>query len=583
MFQNYRQKGEAGNVFVMNRQFIAGFLMLVIVSIVLIQNIFDVTDTITFQTLLFNIACPAVIFIIIIFFHGRLDLAVSGLDRAVFVFGIYIIIRYLIQENFYILNDRFLFVICVIFYYFIFRLIKPDSRIIRAVLSLIYIITVILGCLSKLNFLNEIDFLRHNNSGLLSIYYASFIPYIMHNIFMKQYKKPIIIWMFVFVIAGIVLIILLKSRTSWIALLAGLLVLVFFRKVSSIHIKEICLITLSFLVFIVLFIIMLYQYKKDSSDGRLFIYHNTIEMIKVKPLFGFGFDTYKSEYLKYQEAYFETHPDDTRNAYLADNTRNAFNDYLCIWAECGILGFLGAFLIVFFILKSVNKNNLPFFSSIVVILVSALFSYPLSVPYILLNLIVFTAELENLAENSENAKYEMQVPKILKGIFVFLLSMILVLSTINMSLYNKWNQAYLRVRVLDMSGFNKYGKIYNFMSGNGGYLFNYGSELIVAGNYELGIKILESSKFYFNDNFLHLYLGNAYCAIGAYDKAESCYFQSINMVPNRFYPKYKLLLMYESTGQIFKMRNLAEQILSMEIKVPSKMVDEIRNYARGVL
>ena len=31
------------------------------------------------------------------------------------------------------------------------------------------------------------------------------------------------------------------------------------------------------------------------------------------------------------------------------------------------------------------------------------------------------------------------------------------------------------------------------------------------------------------------------------------------------------------------LRNLAEHILSMEVKVPSKMVDEIRNYARGVL
>lgn len=212
-----------------------------------------------------------------------------------------------------------------------------------------------------------------------------------------------------------------------------------------------------------------------------------------------------------------------------------------------------------------------------------MFSYPLGIPYIVLNLIVFMAAAENLTAVSQNTKYGMQGFKILKIIFAVLLSIILVLSTVNMSLYSKWNQAYLRVRVFDMSGFNEYGEIYNFMSGNGGYLFNYGSELIIAENYELGIKILESSKIYFNDNFLHLYLGNAYCAIRAYDKAEFCYSQSINMVPNRFYPKYKLLMMYESTGQILKMRNLAEHILSMEVKVPSKMVDEIRNYARGVL
>ena len=571
-----------GNGFVLQKQFIPCFLMLSILSIVFVRNIFTVTDTITFHTLLFNIICPAVC-IIIIFFGGQMNFVMSRLDLAVLGLGLYIIIRYLLQANFYILNDRFLFVICMISYYFIFRCIRLDCRMIRTVFSLAYVIIVIFGYLAKFNFFDEINFLRHCNLGLLSIYCVSFIPYILYHVFTRQYKKLIRIIMLIFVILGIILSVFLESRTSWISLSVGIFVLIFFHNASNYSIWKKCLIIVTFLVFIILFTIILCQYKTNSSNGRLFIYYNTIEMIKDKPLFGCGFDTFKSEYLKYQACYFETHPDDIYNAYLADNTRTAFNDFLFMWAECGVVGFSLMILIVIFILKSINKDNLPFFSSIVVVLVSSMFSYPLGIPYIVLNLIVFMAAAENLTAVSQNTKYGMQGFKILKIIFAVLLSIILVLSTVNMSLYSKWNQAYLRVRVFDMSGFNEYGEIYNFMSGNGGYLFNYGSELIIAENYELGIKILESSKIYFNDNFLHLYLGNAYCAIRAYDKAEFCYSQSINMVPNRFYPKYKLLMMYESTGQILKMRNLAEHILSMEVKVPSKMVDEIRNYARGVL
>lgn len=55
------------------------------------------------------------------------------------------------------------------------------------------------------------------------------------------------------------------------------------------------------------------------------------------------------------------------------------------------------------------------------------------------------------------------------------------------------------------------------------------------------------------------------------------------MVPNRFYPRYKLLLLYEKIGNEEKCKDLAALILNMDVKIPSKTVDMIRAKASDII
>jgi O-antigen polymerase len=50
---------------------------------------------------------------------------------------------------------------------------------------------------------------------------------------------------------------------------------------------------------------ILYYQKNDSANGRLLIWEVSSEMIKAKPLFGHGYDSFQAKYMDYQAEYFK--------------------------------------------------------------------------------------------------------------------------------------------------------------------------------------------------------------------------------------------------------------------------------------
>ncbi|MCD8186219.1 MAG: O-antigen ligase family protein [Rikenellaceae bacterium] len=83
----------------------------------------------------------------------------------------------------------------------------------------------------------------------------------------------------------------------------------------------------------------LYRYKTDSADGRLFIWRNTLAMVREKPLSGHGFGTLREIYPRYQARFFRAHPDSSR-ALVAASPFHPFNEYLSVLAAHGVIGFL---------------------------------------------------------------------------------------------------------------------------------------------------------------------------------------------------------------------------------------------------
>ena len=132
---------------------------------------------------------------------------------------------------------------------------------------------------------------------------------------------------------------------------------------------------------------------------------------------------------------------------------------------------------------------------------------------------------------------------------------------------------------MDGKGFDSYNEIYPIMYGNGGYLFNYGSELVYSGYTESGIAILEKAKGYFNDSYLYLNLGDAYFRLEDYASAEKHYIYAANMCPNRFRPLHCLMNLYEEIGDREAAEKCAKTILTKAVKVPSSEVNRIRQDA----
>jgi len=167
-----------------------------------------------------------------------------------------------------------------------------------------------------------------------------------------------------------------QSRAAWIAAVVGTIILVIptFRKLT----KGKALIIISILLVIgVLYSIKLYHLKKDSADGRMLIWSVSWNMIKEKPLIGYGAGGFRRNYLLRQADYFENHPDSPYSD-LADDIVYPFNEFLKTGIEQGIIGLLLMLGILFRAFK--NTASPSVFRAILASLVGfSCFSYPFDI------------------------------------------------------------------------------------------------------------------------------------------------------------------------------------------------------------
>ncbi|MBA7575755.1 hypothetical protein ES708_17591 [subsurface metagenome] len=125
-----------------------------------------------------------------------------------------------------------------------------------------------------------------------------------------------------------------------------------------------------------------------------------------------------------------------------------------------------------------------------------------------------------------------------------------------------------------------YKSISSIMSYNPYFLYNYGAELSVYGNYQESIDVLRSVENRINDADYYTCLGSNYFQLGDMQNAILNYQKASNIMPVRYYPKYCLVQSYYMQKDFGKANALAEEILSMPIKIPSTTINQIREEMR---
>ena len=93
-------------------------------------------------------------------------------------------------------------------------------------------------------------------------------------------------------------------------------------------------------------IILAVYYKTDSSNGRLFIYMQSILMAQEKPFLGWGNGGFAANYMKWQASYFASNPD-SPYVLLADNIHHPLSEFLLVLTNFGLVG-LCVLICVFF-------------------------------------------------------------------------------------------------------------------------------------------------------------------------------------------------------------------------------------------
>lgn len=328
-------------------------------------------------------------------------------------------------------------------------------------------------------------------------------------------------------------------------------------------------------------ILSLYLWKKDSADGRLFIWFNCLTMIADKPLFGFGHNGFTGNYMNYQAAYFSLNPD-SQYAALADNIIHPFNEYLKLTVEYGMIGLLisavSLVLIVIHIVRTNQSQKGLLLALLASFIIFCSFSYPFHyAPVWFLLLYLFFRILPDSVLGKTSSKLVS---------YSIITILIMAFGLTSFMMYNDMKWAEISKRSL-MGQTNKmlpyYAKIKNFKSHDPLFLYNYSAELNVVGRYEKSLSIIDEYLPDLNDYDVQLLIGDDYTKLGRTEEALNVYKKASLMIPNRFVPLYNIMKIYQSVNEEDSARIIAEQIVYKPVKIKSVSISAIIDEAFIVL
>ena len=157
------------------------------------------------------------------------------------------------------------------------------------------------------------------------------------------------------------------SRTAWIG--------------KVISVASVCFVAL------VLGSIIVFQLKKDSAYGRLFMWKISCLAIVEKPFSGYGINNFPMAYGMAQETYFSKGEYSKQEELVAGSPEYAFNEYLQVAIEWGIPVLIAiSIIIILCIREGVKQKNIGICGAIISLLVFGLASYPMQLPTFIITL-----------------------------------------------------------------------------------------------------------------------------------------------------------------------------------------------------
>lgn len=561
-----------------------------------------------------------------VFTKPSVSFVLNRIDVLVLIFYGYLVLRTITTPQIALLhNSRFVnYTLCVILYFVIRYIIARTTRSeidqphlssqIRTGFSDILIFVLILSGLGQAvwGLLQLYDILQgfsnyfkitgtFFNPAPYALYLAVIFPLALGNILFRGIQKKNVLsllnYYFSIITLTAILVVLPATmiRAAWLGAVIGSIVVLNYKyrfieavkQTVNTHAKKITAL-IATLAIIIVTVSGLFYLKKDSANGKLFIWEVTLNKAIDRPLFGYGVGRFEAEYNNWQADYFRSHPEemDKAKGMAAGNTRYAFNEFLEILTEQGIIGLVLFVILIIATIRSLQKENrlsktlMPAFISL---LVCAFISFPFySLPSFILFFVllgVLSSQIKKKPVADINTKASV-TRKILTGAVVVVLIPVAVYSFLiaksQYKAYRIWYDASLSYQMEDYSGTDScLSTVYTPLQYTGAFLQYYGKVLNQDKKFEQSIQMLDKAKMLTSDDVLFSTIGDSYSGLKAYAETERAYKQALFMAPNKLYPRYKLANYYYLTGQNTTALVVAKTIINRKMKVESKATDEI--------
>ena len=330
-----------------------------------------------------------------------------------------------------------------------------------------------------------------------------------------------------------------------------------------------------FFIFTIL-IVGLFLLKKDSAFGRILIWNNSLDMILEKPILGHGPNTFMSRYMLYQADYFNKNSDN-RYTELADNILHPFNEYILLFTEYGIIPLLLLFFIIITIIKSTKQIN-RFILCLLSISIFAFFSYPLRYPFTMILLAYSLANLKTKTIFISHPKFPGKI------ITLIILISLCTFSFRDIEFEKKWEMLTRQtITKNSQTLLNKYARLYSDWNGNPMFLYNYGAILNILKEYKNSNNIMFECTKFINDYDVQMLIADNYYNMKQWNMANKHYIIASQMIPNRFMPLYKRMLLYETVQNKHLSLYMAHIIINKPVKIPSNTINKIKHDAQMII
>lgn len=523
-------------------------------------------------------------------------------DILIFFFGILLLITYNYQTD--LAPIERLNIIILVAFWFSLRLLsfcfKKSERLIVCILTLWGVIEAIWG----LGQLYDILPSGHHifkitgsffNPGPYGGFVALFLPFSLHYWLFYRKVNTKVSYIFLIVITLSLLILpATLSRTAWISAVVGCTVVLFFQQETKTFWKRIrkkrFFVPLLGVIFFILIggLFLGYHLKKDSANGRFFMWKISLLASEKSLLRGDGLGSFPKSYAEAQMEYFSQNVASEAEKRVAGSPEYAFNEYLRLLVEQGFWG-LVIFLIIstLIIQKGIKNNQLGAVGAFISLSVFAFASYP----YYLCQFLIVWVLLGVLCLHNEE-----DIRKVTKRNYILVVSLLIVLGSI-VSFYfveknkylqaeKKWKNLQYLHRIKHYDQISKdYGTLYKTLKYDPKFVFEYAILLNAIQEREKANDVIQRGLLISCDPMFYNLQGRNYHEMKDFTNAEIALKKSLSLLPRRIYPHYLLTKLYADSDnyQPEKMKESARNVLENKAKVHSVAIDEMRKEVYAIL
>jgi tetratricopeptide (TPR) repeat protein len=405
------------------------------------------------------------------------------------------------------------------------------------------------------------------------------------------------------VMAALMVLPAAMSRAAWVGVVAGSLVV--FLNYPPVRLKVVSMLdmrrkrlgfTLLVSILVVGAVIGIYHLRPASVDGRMLLWKHGVKAMLDHPL-GVGLGKVGAAIGEAQAEFYSANNVDQALIDRSDVPFYAFNEYIQIGVESGVLGLvLFLALMVVVLMRAYKNKQYGVMGALVSLSVFAFFSYPFSVLPFIIVLVTLLAlgQVRQADETVHQASKVVPVnpvaviskQQLLRSLPVSLVCMgVIVACLINryptLQAWRDWKEDKMLINAgLFEDAAESMKPLYPYLNDQPEFLFDYARSLSKAGRFEESNQVLERCMAFSGDPMLYNVYGKNLASLHRYEDAISTYEQAYNRVPNRLYPLYLLARLYVELGDTLGARQTAEKLYNHTVIAPSRAIEEMKDSLR---